>query len=116
MNEPIYVFQCPNCDSFNDSGTLNCESCGELVNRAWTEVITDGAPTGAQDPEFVRGFRRGQEWTIEMNKNTPYTEGFYNGMEWERNRIIKDLLADAVISTNVTVDLLERIVKIVEKS
>jgi hypothetical protein len=33
-----------------------------------------------------------------------------------RQKIIKNMLADGVISTNATVDLLERVVEIVEES
>jgi hypothetical protein len=32
--------------------------------------------------------------------NTPYTEGFQNGMEWERNRIIK-LLSENFIDNEL---------------
>lgn len=80
MTEPIYVFQCPNCDEFTDSDKLVCASCGESVKRSWVETITDGAPTGAEDPEWVKGFRIGQEYGISIERERiikllePYSE------------------------------------------
>lgn len=84
MTEPIYVFQCPNCDEFTDSDKLVCASCGESVKRSWVETITDGAPTGAEDPEWVKGFRVGQEYGISI----------------ERERIIKSLVESQCVNTS----------------
>lgn len=43
-----------------------------------------------------------------------YANGFLHGARAERERIIKELLNDAVISTNLDTDQVERIVEIVE--
>lgn len=47
------------------------------------DIVEDGAPTGATDPEYARGFRYGQEYGIDI--------GIDAGMEAERLRIIKFL-------------------------
>lgn len=89
MPEPIYVFQCPNCDEFTDGHELICGSCGESVKRSWVEVITDGAPTGSSDTEYARGFVAGQEYAIKLEQKRiielleplaeHYEECYYNG-------------------------------------
>jgi hypothetical protein len=43
-----------------------------------------------------------------------YSKGFVHGARNERERIISDLLKDAVIITNLDVEILERVVEIVE--
>jgi hypothetical protein len=43
-----------------------------------------------------------------------YSKGYFQGARNERERIISDLLKDAVIITNLDVEILERVVEIVE--
>jgi hypothetical protein len=43
-----------------------------------------------------------------------FARGYHSGVKAERNRIIADLLEDAVVITNVDVKILERVVEIVE--
>jgi hypothetical protein len=43
-----------------------------------------------------------------------YSKGYVHGARNERERIISDLLKDAVIITNLDVEILERVVEIVE--
>jgi hypothetical protein len=50
----------------------------------------------------------------ERKKSLIFAKGYYRGVQEERERIISDLLRDGVIITNLDVDLLERVVEIVE--
>jgi hypothetical protein len=43
-----------------------------------------------------------------------FAKGYYKGVQEERERIIADLLRDAVVITNLEIKLLERVVEIVE--
>jgi hypothetical protein len=54
-------------------------------------------------------------WKKENRKKAiVYSKGFFHGAQNERERIITSLLEDAVVTTNVDVKALERIVEIVE--
>lgn len=43
-----------------------------------------------------------------------FARGYHRGVAEERERIITDLLRDSLIITNLDVDILERVVEIVE--
>lgn len=62
----------------------------------------------------MNGFRRNSEDKKERARTFIWAKGYHRGAEDERNRIITDLLKDAVVITNINVDLLERVVEIVE--
>jgi rRNA maturation endonuclease Nob1 len=67
MNKSVYVFVCENCNQFVDTHDLVCTICGaEAHRRTEVTVVNDGAPTGAADTDFVKGFREGQEYSIEQ--------------------------------------------------
>jgi hypothetical protein len=56
------------------------------------------------DEAWVDGYARG------------YAKGSREMSQFVREMIIKNLLADAVITTNANVEILERVVKIIEES
>jgi hypothetical protein len=56
------------------------------------------------DEAWVDGYARG------------YAKGSREMSQFVREMIIKNLLADAVITTNADVEILERVVKIIEES
>ena len=56
------------------------------------------------DETWVEGYARG------------YAKGSREMSQFLREMIIKNLIADAVISTNLDVEMLERVVKIIEES
>jgi len=61
----------------------------------------------------MNGFKL--NWQRKTRKNLLfYSKGFVHGARNERERIISDLLKDAVIITNLDVEILERVVEIVE--
>ncbi len=65
MNKTVYVFICEDCQRFSDTHDLICTNCGaEAKRRTEVIVVSDGAPTGDADTEFVKGFRAGQEYAI----------------------------------------------------
>jgi rRNA maturation endonuclease Nob1 len=67
MTKTVYVFLCENCDQYVDTHDLVCTICGaEALRRTEVTVITDGAPTGSSDTDFVKGFREGQDYSIEQ--------------------------------------------------
>jgi hypothetical protein len=71
MSKPVYVFNCEDCQQFSDTHDLICTNCGaEAKRRTEVIVISDGAPTGATDPDYAKGFRSGQEYsTDQFNKD-----------------------------------------------
>jgi len=65
MTNAVYVFACEDCQKFSDTHDLICTNCGaEAKRRTEVIVVSDGAPTGGADTEFVKGFRAGQEYAI----------------------------------------------------
>jgi hypothetical protein len=67
MTKSVYVFVCENCDQFVDTHDLICTICGaEALRRTEVTVVSDGAPTGGSDTEFVKGFREGQDYSMEQ--------------------------------------------------
>ena len=67
MTRPVYVFACEDCEQYTDSPDLICTNCGaEAKRRTEVIVVNDGAPTGGADPDYVKGFREGQELTIQQ--------------------------------------------------
>jgi hypothetical protein len=66
MSQATYIFACEDCGQFSNTHNLICTNCGWEVKRR-TEVITvnDGAPTGATDTAYTRGFRKGQEYSMD---------------------------------------------------
>jgi len=70
MSKPVYVFRCEDCQQFSNGQDLICINCGASAKRR-TEVtvVNDGAPTGASDTQFVKGFRKGQEMGIQQFSN-----------------------------------------------
>lgn len=62
----------------------------------------------------MSGFRPSSKELKERKKTFIFARGYHKGVIDERERIISALLKDAVIITNLDVDLLERIVEIVE--
>lgn len=64
----------------------------------------------------LNGFKPDWAERIQRGRTKAFGKGYERGAEEERDRIISDLLRDAVVITNIDVKILERIVKIVEKS
>jgi hypothetical protein len=62
----------------------------------------------------MNGFRPNSKDKKERKLTFAFARGYHRGTIAERERIISDLLQDAVVITNVDVKLLERIVEIVE--
>ncbi len=62
----------------------------------------------------MNGFRPNSADKKERKLTFAFARGYHRGTIAERERIISDLLKDAVVITNVEVKLLERIVEIVE--
>jgi hypothetical protein len=62
----------------------------------------------------MNGFRPNSKEKKERRLTFAFARGYHRGVKDERERIITDLLEDAVIITNVDVKLLERVVAIVE--
>ena len=63
----------------------------------------------------MNGFRPNSKEKKERQLTFAFARGYHRGVIAERERIISELLEDAVIITNVDVKLLERIVQIVER-
>jgi hypothetical protein len=63
----------------------------------------------------MNGFRPNSKEKKERRITFAFARGYHRGVIAERERIISELLEDAVIITNVDVKLLERIVQIVER-
>jgi hypothetical protein len=62
----------------------------------------------------MSGFRPNSKDKKERKLTFAFARGYHRGVTDERDRIIEDLLRDSVIITNVDVELLERVVEIVE--
>ena len=62
----------------------------------------------------MNGLRPSSKEKKERRLTFAFARGYHRGVKDERERIISDLLDDAVIITNVDVKLLERVVQIVE--
>jgi hypothetical protein len=62
----------------------------------------------------MSGFRPSSKEKKERRLTFAFARGYHRGVKDERERIITDLLEDAVIITNVDIKLLERVVEIVE--
>jgi hypothetical protein len=62
----------------------------------------------------MNGLRPNSKDKKERKLTFAFARGYHRGTLAERERIISDLLQDAVVITNVDVKLLERIVEIVE--
>lgn len=62
----------------------------------------------------MSGFRPNSKDKKERKLTFAFARGYHRGTTAERERIIEDLLRDAVVITNVDVKVLERIVEIVE--
>jgi hypothetical protein len=62
----------------------------------------------------MNGFRPNSREKKERRLTFAFARGYHRGIKDERERIISELLEDAVIITNVDVQLLERVVEIVE--
>ena len=62
----------------------------------------------------MNGFRRSSKEKKERKLTFAFARGYHRGTIAERERIIKDLLRDSLIITNVDVKILERVVEIVE--
>jgi hypothetical protein len=62
----------------------------------------------------MSGFRPNSKDQKERKLTFAFARGYHRGVTDERDRIIEDLLRDSVIITNVDVELLERVVEIVE--
>jgi hypothetical protein len=62
----------------------------------------------------MNGFRPNSKEKKERRLTFAFARGYHRGIKDERERIISELLEDAVIITNVDVQLLERVVEIVE--
>jgi hypothetical protein len=62
----------------------------------------------------MNGFRPSSKEKKERKLTFAFARGYHRGAIAERERIISDLLKDAVVITNVEVKILERIVEIVE--
>lgn len=62
----------------------------------------------------MNGFRPSSREKKERKRTFIFAKGYHRGVTEERERIISDLLKDAVIITNLDVRLLERVVEIVE--
>jgi hypothetical protein len=62
----------------------------------------------------MTGFRPNSLEKKNRRKTMIFGKGYVRGVRDERERIISELLKDAVIITNLDVDLLERVIEIVE--
>ena len=62
----------------------------------------------------MNGFRPSSKEKKERRLTFAFARGYHRGIKDERERIIAELLEDAVIVTNLDVNLLERVVEIVE--
>jgi hypothetical protein len=63
----------------------------------------------------MSGFRRNWQNKKRSRTNLIYfRKGYVEGVLSERERIVNDLLKDAVIITNLDIELLEKVVEIVE--
>ena len=62
----------------------------------------------------MSGFRPNSKDKKERRLTFAFARGYHRAIKDERERIISELLNDAVIITNVDVKLLERVVQIVE--
>jgi hypothetical protein len=62
----------------------------------------------------LNGFRPNRAEKQERKKTLIFGKGYHAGVKAERERIIEELLKDAVIITNLDVRQLERVVEIVE--
>jgi hypothetical protein len=62
----------------------------------------------------MNGFRPSSKEKKERQLTFAFARGYHRGVREERERIISDLLKDGVIITNLDVEILERVVKIVE--
>ena len=62
----------------------------------------------------MNGFRPNSREKKERRITFAFARGYHRGIKDERERIISELLEDAVIITNLDVQLLERVVEIVE--
>ena len=63
----------------------------------------------------MSGFKR--NWQNKKRSRTNlifFRKGYVEGVLSERERIVNELLKDAVIITNLDIDLLEKVVEIVE--
>jgi len=67
MTQSVYIWVCEDCEQYVDTHDLVCTICGkEAQRRTEVIVVNDGAPTGGADTDYVKGFRRGQEYTTEQ--------------------------------------------------
>ena len=62
----------------------------------------------------MSGFRPNSKDKKERKLTFAFARGYHRGTIAERDRIISDLLKDAVVITNVDIEILERIVEMVE--
>jgi hypothetical protein len=62
----------------------------------------------------MSGFRPNRTEKQERKRTFIFAKGYHRGVQDERDRIITDLLRDAVVITNLDTKMLERIVEIVE--
>jgi hypothetical protein len=63
----------------------------------------------------MTGFRRTWQNKKESRRNVIFfRKGYVEGVLSERERIVSELLKDAVIITNLDIELLEKVVEIVE--
>jgi rubrerythrin len=67
MNKSVYIWACEDCGQYVDTHDLVCTICGvEAQRRTEVIVVSDGAPTGATDTPYVKGFRKGQEYSMDQ--------------------------------------------------
>lgn len=67
MSNPVYIFACEECQKLSDTHDLICTNCGaEAKRRTEVIVINDGAPTGGADTDYVKGFREGQDYSVQQ--------------------------------------------------
>ena len=62
----------------------------------------------------MSGFRPSSSEKKERKLTFAFARGYHRGVREKRERIIAELLKDAVIITNLEIKLLERVVEIVE--
>jgi hypothetical protein len=62
----------------------------------------------------MNGFRPSSKEKKERKLTFAFARGYHRGILAERERIITELLNDAVIITNLDVEMLEKVVEIVE--
>lgn len=63
----------------------------------------------------MSGFRRNWQNKKKSRKNVIYfRKGYVEGVISERERIVSELLKDAVVITNLDVEILERVIEVVE--